>query len=65
MDVIIDRFEGKFAIVEISEKVFADLPLDLVPDGAREGDVISIEINRGASEKRKKRIKDLMNKVFE
>lgn len=64
MKVIIDRFEGDYAVVEINKGKFANLPKELVPD-AKEGDVIVITIDQDETEKRKEHVKDLMNQLFE
>lgn len=64
MRVVIDRFEGDFAVVELSEGVFVNLPKILVSD-ALEGDVIDISINKSETEKRKRDIEDLMSHLFE
>ena len=66
MQVTVDRFEGEYAIVEyINKKVcFEKIPRVLIPD-ASEGDVIDITVNRGETEKRQKRIKNLMDSLFE
>jgi ribosome recycling factor len=64
MEVIVDRFEGDYAVVEIAIGKCVNIPRVLVPD-AKEGDIIKIEIEKKETEKRKKYIKDLMNNVFE
>jgi phosphoribosylformylglycinamidine (FGAM) synthase PurS component len=64
MKVIVDRFEGDYAVVEIAIGKCVNIPRVLVPD-AKEGDIIKIEIEKKETEKRKKYIKDLMNNVFE
>lgn len=64
MRVIIDRFEGDFAVVEIEEGKFVNLPKVLV-SGAQEGDVIDISINYSETEKRKGDTLDLMSHLFE
>lgn len=63
MKVIIDRFENDQAIVEIEKGDFVSIPKILVPT-AKEGDVISIEIDISETEKRKKNIKNLMDDLF-
>ena len=63
MRVIIDRFEGEMAIVELHEGEFYPLPRALVPD-AGEGDVISITIDTEATAARKERIGRLMDDLF-
>ncbi len=63
MRVIIDRFEGDFAVVETENGAFVNLPKCLVPD-AKEGDVISITIDHAETEKREEKINHLMDKLF-
>lgn len=63
MEVIIDRFEGNYAVVELDLGVFVNLPKELVPK-AREGDVVEIKIVKGTTKQRKKRVNKLMNKLF-
>lgn len=46
LKVIIDRFEGEFAVVELEDKSFIDMPIELVPKGAKEGDILEIQINQ-------------------
>ena len=64
MKVIIDRFEGDYAVVEINKGKFVNLPKELVPD-AKEGDVIVITIDQDETEMRKEHVKELMNQLFE
>lgn len=64
MKVIIDRFEGDYAVVEIEVGKCVNIPKILVPN-AKEGDVINIEIDKNETEERKKNIKNLMNNIFE
>lgn len=63
MNVIIDRFEGEYAIVEINKNKFVNIPKILVPN-AKENDIISIEIKKNETKKRKKNIQKLMENVF-
>ena len=62
IQVIIDRFEGNFAVVELPNKEMLDVPIALFPD-AKQGDVIDININHDETDKRKKNIDDLFNKL--
>lgn len=64
MEVIVDRFEGEYAIVEVSVGQFVQMPKVLV-NGAKEGDVIKITVDKEASQKRKENIQNLMNNLFE
>lgn len=61
--VTVDRFEGEFAVVELSDRSTVNLPIRLVP-GAREGDVIKIEIDGSADRARKSRIDRLADKLW-
>lgn len=63
MKVVIDRFEGEFAVVEIDAEHFANLPRCLVPD-AGEGDVVDISIDKAETEYRKQQAQSLMNRLF-
>ena len=64
MDVIVDRIEGDYAVVEIEKGKMCNLPLVFVPN-VKEGDVVTITINKDKIEERKKTIEELMNSVFE
>lgn len=64
MEVVIDRFEGDFAIVELPDKRFAEIARALLP-GTAEGDVVDITLNQAKTEARKKEIQSLMESVWE
>lgn len=64
MKVIIDRFEGESAVVEITEGNCVTIPKILIPD-AVEGDVISICIDKDETSQRKERIQKLMDNLWE
>lgn len=64
MQVIIDRFENDYAVVELDNGIFVDLPKVLVPN-AHEGDVVDITVNTQETENRHKKIQKLMNNLFE
>ena len=63
MRVIVDRFEGDYAKVELDEGVFYDIPKLLVPD-AKEGDVIDIIVNHEETEKLKSEVNNLIDELF-
>jgi len=65
MRVIIDRFEGDYAVVELEDRSTANLLRSLVPPGAREGDVLVIEIDKNATAERRKKIQKLMEELWE
>lgn len=64
MDVIVDRIEGDYAVVEIEKGNMSKLPLEFVPN-VKEGDIVTIIINKDKTKDRKKTIEELMDSVFE
>lgn len=66
MRMIIDRFEGPLAILEYEGKIY-HLPRNLLPGGAREGDVIVLEarLDEEETQRRRARITQLMDELFE
>lgn len=64
MKIIIDRFEGEYAVCEIEVGTIVNIPKILVPN-ATEGDVITIEVDKNETEDRKKHVQELMNNLFE
>lgn len=65
MNVIIDRFEGDFAVLELEDKAFVSMPRRLVPPEAGEGTVLNIEINRQETEKRARAIRALKKRLWD
>lgn len=70
MRLIIDRFEGIYAICETEDKTMINIERSLIPKEAREGDVLIRKydkylIDTAGTEERKSRIKSLMDDVFE
>ena len=65
MKVIIDRFEGDYAVVELPDMTMVDMPRSLIPEGAKEGYVLVIGIDPDETDKRKERIKKLMDDLWE
>ncbi|NTW96628.1 MAG: DUF3006 domain-containing protein [Erysipelotrichaceae bacterium] len=63
MKVIIDRFEGDYAVVELPNETFIDVPKALFPD-AKEGDVIDVSVDKEDTERRKAKIEELMKELF-
>lgn len=65
--LIIDRFEGDFAVVEYKEGCTFNLPRSLLPTGAKEGDILTLTmtIDNESAETRKKKIETLMDELFE
>lgn len=70
MKVIIDRFEGKYAVCETEEKKMMNIDKNLLPSEAKEGDVLDIEgdsirLDTEMTMKRKKDIRRLVDEIWE
>ena len=69
MKLIIDRFEGIYAVCELENGEFIDVPKEDIPKEAKEGDIL-IKTDNGycvdkmATENKRKEIKERMNKLF-
>ena len=61
--LIIDRFEGDFAVVE-SDMGMMNIPRSELPTDAKEGDVLRISIDADGTKSRKQRISGMMDKLF-
>lgn len=64
MKVIIDRIEGGFAVVELENGSHFNLPTGLLPEGAKEGSVIDISLDKAGEKKKRRDISRLENKLF-
>ena len=71
MKIIIDRFEGEYAVCEKEDKTFVNIYRDKIPEGCKEGEVLLINDddvvyrdNEGTGE-RERKIKELMGELFE
>ena len=65
--LIIDRFEGDYAVVEYSgenETETMEIPRELVPDDAKEGAILKLIVDKKSTQKRKKEIDDLADDLF-
>ena len=69
MKVIIDRFEGSYAVAEKPDRTMVNIPKSRLPANAREGDVLIIEgdkirIDAAETAHRKKAAEDLMKGLW-
>lgn len=64
MRIVIDRFEGEYAVVELESGQFFHVPRQLLPGGAAEGTVLDILINEKETGERKERISRRMGKLW-
>ena len=70
MRVIIDRFEGDYAVCERPDRKTVNIRKDRPPPDAREGDILVIEadgtrLDRDETTQREKRIDSLMKDLWE
>lgn len=63
MKLIIDRFEGEYAVLEVKKGDLVKIPARLL-ENAAEGDVVEITVNRAEKDDRRKRIEKLENELF-
>ena len=65
--LIIDRFEGDWAIIETENRHTFSLPRFVLPSGIKEGDVISIqvEIDLVATKGRAEKSKHMLDNFFD
>ena len=65
--LIVDRFEGDWAIIEIENRHTFNLPRFVLPLGIKEGDAISIqvEIDLVATKELAERSKHLLDNFFD
>jgi hypothetical protein len=68
--VVIDRFEGRFAVCEGEDGRMINIEKERIPDSAREGDVLSftgetITIDEEETKRRRERILKLAEDVWE
>lgn len=64
MRIIVDRFEGDFAVVELEDGSVIDCPKALLPTNAKEGSIINITVDENATNEKLQRVTERMNKLF-
>jgi hypothetical protein len=69
MKVVIDRFEGNFAVCEKENRQMIDIARSKIPYMAQAGDVLNISddiitIDAEATEERKKRIEEISKDLW-
>lgn len=65
MNLIIDRFEGEYAVVELPDKSMVNIPKKALPADAGEGDIIQVIVNKSETEKREEEIKKLAQDLWQ
>ncbi len=64
MKLIIDRFEGNMAIVELPDGKTVDCPKELLPQNAKEGSILSITVDETATNAKLTTNTERMNSLF-
>ena len=64
MRIIVDRFEGDCAVVELEDGSVIDCPKALLPTNAKEGSIINITVDENATNEKLQRVTERMNKLF-
>jgi hypothetical protein len=69
MKVIIDRFEGDFAVCEKSDRTMLNIKKDRLPAGVKEGDTLAIEgdnlqVDHSRRTRKKKEIEEWMRNLW-
>lgn len=69
MKIIIDRFEGNYAVCEKDNREMVDIERNKLPVEAKEGDVLDVSgnvitVDREETEKRKKRVEELTKDLW-
>ena len=63
MEVVVDRIEGDFLVLELENKKHINVSKELIPN-AVEGDIIDININYEKRAERESEIKKLKDSLF-
>ena len=61
--IIVDRFEGDKAVLEV-DTGHVNIPISNLPKGAKEGDVLRFVIDADETKNRKQRIDGMMDRLF-
>ena len=63
MQVIVDRVEKEYLVVELEDGSISNISRNIID--ANEGDIIDITVNHEATKMRKNKIIELMDSLFE
>lgn len=64
MKIVIDRFEGEYAVCEDENIVMHNISRTLIPSESREMDVLEIILNKEETEKIRKYIEELAKDMW-
>ena len=66
MRVVVDRIEGKYAVLLFGEKeIKVDIPLELLPEGTKEGSILNarFELDLNAEQQQREKVSKLLEKL--
>ena len=64
MKVVIDRFEGGIAVIELENGDMVDIPKKILPNNAKEGSIVNITCDEKESLLSRDAAKKKMNSIF-
>lgn len=64
MKWIIDRIENDIAVCELPNGKTVDIDISALPLGVKEGDVLTVSVDKAETGERKEKIDRLMNSLF-
>ena len=64
MKIVIDRIEKKLAVAELPNGDQKVCPIEIFPEGIKEGDIVNIEIDSEATKSRRNEMKSKMNELL-
>ncbi len=64
MNIIIDRFEGNIAVVELPDGKIIECSKELFPKAAKEGSIINITVDEEATNIKLQKNTERMNRLF-
>ena len=65
MHMIIDRFEGDFAVLEMAGGVMVNVPKTIIPPDAKEGSVLVIQVDTKETEVQLNKVTELMEEIWD
>jgi len=64
MKIIVDRFEGEIAVIELENGEMMGIPKKILPDNAKEGSIINITCDEKETQLSRDAAKKKMNSIF-
>ena len=64
MRIIVDRFEGNSAVVELPNGKTIDCPKELLPSDAKEGSIINILVDKKATNEKLEKSTEKLHRIL-